>query len=322
MSIAEKILLLRKNNQWSQEELAARLNVSRQSISKWESAAAIPDIGKILEMSKLFGVTTDYLLKDDVPAPAPAADDKAQNRSLVSQREASEFLEHKARQARQIAAGVAICILSPVLLILFGGIHETGNMTDAAAFGGGVVALLVLAAAAVAMFILSTARMKRFRYLQTEDFVLASGVADIVRQNEAAFEKAYLIRLIAGIALTILSPVPLILASLTDAPYMAVIGFTVLLLAIVAAGVSLIVTAVMVKNGYDQLMRTGEYEPARKEKNRRIERIGGIYWPIVVAVYIGWSLLSHRWGLTWIVWPIAALVFAGISAALGGWRDS
>ena len=65
MIIADKILSLRKGSGMSQEELAEKLNVSRQSVSKWESAAAIPDVSKILEMSKIFGVTTDYLLKDD-----------------------------------------------------------------------------------------------------------------------------------------------------------------------------------------------------------------------------------------------------------------
>lgn len=66
MILADKILSLRKNQGWSQEELAEKLNVSRQSISKWESAASIPDIDKILELSKLFGVSTDYLLKDSI----------------------------------------------------------------------------------------------------------------------------------------------------------------------------------------------------------------------------------------------------------------
>ena len=66
MILAEKIQSLRKKNGWSQEDLAEKLNVSRQSVSKWESAASIPDINKILELAKLFGVTTDYLLKDSM----------------------------------------------------------------------------------------------------------------------------------------------------------------------------------------------------------------------------------------------------------------
>lgn len=72
---AEKILALRRNGGWSQEELADKLNVSRQSISKWEGAQSIPDINKILEVAKLFGVTTDRLLKDDVETASDTQED-------------------------------------------------------------------------------------------------------------------------------------------------------------------------------------------------------------------------------------------------------
>ena len=65
MILAEKVMALRKKNGWSQEELAEKLNISRQSVSKWESGASIPDIDKIIAMSSLFGVSTDYLLELD-----------------------------------------------------------------------------------------------------------------------------------------------------------------------------------------------------------------------------------------------------------------
>ena len=66
MILADKIIRLRKKNGWSQEELADKMNVSRQAVSKWESAQSIPDLEKILQLGTLFGVTTDYLLKDDI----------------------------------------------------------------------------------------------------------------------------------------------------------------------------------------------------------------------------------------------------------------
>lgn len=52
MILSEKITYLRKQNGWSQEQLAEQLNVSRQSISKWESGASIPDLDRILKLSK------------------------------------------------------------------------------------------------------------------------------------------------------------------------------------------------------------------------------------------------------------------------------
>lgn len=64
MNLAEKIQQLRKRNNLSQEQLADKLGISRQSISKWESEQSVPEIDKIVHLSEIFGVTTDYLLKD------------------------------------------------------------------------------------------------------------------------------------------------------------------------------------------------------------------------------------------------------------------
>ena len=69
MIFADKLITLRKKAGWSQEELAEKLNVTRQSVSKWEGAQSVPDIDKILQLSCLFGVTTDYLLKDELAEP-------------------------------------------------------------------------------------------------------------------------------------------------------------------------------------------------------------------------------------------------------------
>ena len=75
MTFSDKLIALRKKAGWSQEELAERLNVSRQSVSKWESAQSMPDIDKILQLSSLFSVTTDCLLKDEQAEPEYTEDD-------------------------------------------------------------------------------------------------------------------------------------------------------------------------------------------------------------------------------------------------------
>ena len=65
MKLPEKIIKLRKENGWSQEELAEKMDVSRQAVSRWENGTALPDAQNVLQISKLFHVTTDYLLNDD-----------------------------------------------------------------------------------------------------------------------------------------------------------------------------------------------------------------------------------------------------------------
>ena len=66
MILADKITALRKKAGWSQEELAEQLGVTRQSVSKWEGAQSVPDMDKVVQMRRLFGVTTDFLLKDEL----------------------------------------------------------------------------------------------------------------------------------------------------------------------------------------------------------------------------------------------------------------
>lgn len=72
MILADKITALRKKAGWSQEELAEQLGVTRQSVSKWEGAQSVPDMDKVVQMSRLFGVTTDFLLKDELSEEEPA----------------------------------------------------------------------------------------------------------------------------------------------------------------------------------------------------------------------------------------------------------
>ena len=69
MIFADKVVQLRKKSGWSQEELAQQLNVTRQYVSKWEGEQSVPDIDKILQMGRMFGVSTDYLLKDELEEP-------------------------------------------------------------------------------------------------------------------------------------------------------------------------------------------------------------------------------------------------------------
>lgn len=77
MKLGEKIALCRKKAGLSQEELASRLALSRQAVSRWETGAAAPDIEKVAELSRLFHVTTDYLLLEEEPEPSfPRAEPK------------------------------------------------------------------------------------------------------------------------------------------------------------------------------------------------------------------------------------------------------
>lgn len=319
MILADKIIAMRKKNGWSQEELAEKLNVSRQSVSKWESTASIPDINKILELSKIFGVTTDYLLKDDVEETVYSDRDESDSRVSVSLTEANEYIESSTVFGKRVGAGVVMCVLSPVLLILLGGAYEENmwglSISEGAAAGIGVAVLLMIVAAAVAIFITSTMKMQRFEYLDKKDFELMYGVSGVVREKRAAFDRRYVTSTVAGVILCIISVVPLIVAGATGASATVCVYMVALLLAVVSVAVYLFVSPGTLKSCFDRLLSEGEYDVAEREKNKKIEKIGGVYWPIVVAIYLGWSLTTSNWDFTWIIWPVAALVFGGITSA-------
>lgn len=318
MILADKILSLRKSSGWSQEELAEKMNVSRQSISKWESAAAIPDINRILELAQIFGVTTDYLLKDELGDTVYSGSDEIGLRTRVSLQEMNDFLTIKMDAGRYVALGVMLCILSPVLLILLSAASEAGYaITENAAAGIGITVLLLLVSVAVAIFIISGAKTKRFDYLQNGEFELEYGLSGILQEKKNAFEKRYVQSVAAGTVLCILCAVPVILAGVFDAPDLILSALIALLLAIVSVGVYLFIAFGTIKSCYDQLLSTGDFDPGKQQEKKRIGKFAGAYWPIVVAIYLGWSFLTSDWGFTWMVWPLAGLIFAGVAAALG-----
>ena len=88
MTIGEKIYRCRKANGCSQEELAVLLGVSRQSVSKWETGDALPEVGKLLPMARCFRVTTDWLLDEEAgyPCPPPAAGPATEARTAAAEK--------------------------------------------------------------------------------------------------------------------------------------------------------------------------------------------------------------------------------------------
>lgn len=317
MILADKILNLRKRSGWSQEELADKLAVSRQSISKWESAQSIPDISKLLEMARIFGVSTDYLLRDELEQADATGTDEVPPVPIVTMQEARDYMQSGVAQGKWVGIGVALCILSPVLLILLAGLAEyTRRLSEAAASGIGVTVLLLMVAAAVALFIVNDMKNKRFEYLQKDSFMLEYGVSGLVKEMRKANEKSYTLMIIIGVALCILCPIPLVIAGVMEASDLSCIYFTCLLLVLVAIAVFLFIYSVCIRSCFDRLLREGEFDREAIERNRHSEHFGGFYWPLVTAIYLGWSFLSDDWRITWVIWPIAGLLFAGISALL------
>ena len=325
MILADKIIDLRKKNGWSQEELAERLNVSRQSISKWEGAQSVPDMNRILAMSELFGVSTDYLLKDEMEAEPsnpmqPDLQPADQPLRRVDMEEANAYLAVRIQCAGHRALGVMLCILSPIVLILLAAAQDSGRLalTESQAAGVGHAVLIVLVGAAVALFVTNGLRLGKYEDLEKLPLETAYGVDGMVRERRDQYAPTHTRLLVVGILLCVIAVLPIFLMLVVsgeenDFAMSVAVGA---LLALVAVGVYCIVRTCVRQSGYQVLLQEGDYTPARKLENKRNEPIAAIYWAAVLAIYLAWSFLTMNWQSTWIVWPIAGVGYGLLEAVL------
>ena len=318
MIIADKILNLRKTAGMSQEELAEKLGVSRQSVSKWESAAAIPDVAKILEMSKIFGVTTDYLLKDELTDTQISGEVEGNSR-IITLDEATNYLEEKKRQGREIGFGVVLCICSPTPLFMLEAWEDVGGISRGMADGLGITSLIILIAIAVAIFIMSGLRMEGYRYFDEGDFELNYGVKGILEEKMAIHDKKYAVSITVGVVLCIVSILPLILIDefFGDNGSLVETFGLIFLFVSVTVGVYLFITTGCQHESFKKLLQLGEYAPRSSETRKKSKKVSGVYWSIVTAVYLAWSFSSFDWYITWVIWPVAGVLYGAVSILFG-----
>lgn len=306
MILADKIIEERKKNGWSQEELANKLGVSRQAVSKWESSGSIPDLQRILQMSELFGVTTDYLLKDEIEEE-PLNEYTETNTIKVSMEEANQYLDMKSKGSRIVANATSLCVLSPVPLIVLGTMTEDHTLV-----GFSLVFLLVLVAIAVYLFVNYGIRDASMQHLEKESFETEYGVSGMVRERRKQYEPAFTRNIAIGVVLCILSVIPAIMAGVMEADD-STSGMSVgILLIIVSIGVNILIRAGMIKSSYDTLLQEGEYTKEEKHLKKKTDDFSGAYWCFVVATYLGWSFWTNNWKMTWIIWPVAGVLYAAV----------
>ena len=204
-----------------------------------------------------------------------------------------------------------ICILSPVIMILLGGLAEQGRiaMDENIAVAAGTAILLIMVAAAVGIFIREGLRGNKYEYLERIAIDTEYGVDGMVKERRDAYAEKHSRRLIIGIMLCIVSAVPMLAVysmNYTNNSDLFPLFCTELLLVMCAAGVKLIVLTCIRQGGYDRLLEEGDYTRLNKEAGK----YDGVYWAIATAVYLIWSFTTMRWQITWIVWPVAGVLYA------------
>lgn len=329
MILADKIINLRKKNGWSQEELAEKLGVTRQSISKYEGAQSIPDLDKILKLSEIFGVTTDYLIKDELEeeeyAPSQMQENESESdRSVhkVTMEMANEYLQIIDWTAGKTAFATMLCILSPIVLLMLGAMSEMPDyhISENAAAGIGICVLIVLIAIAVTIFILCGMKTKKYEFMEKEDIETAYGVSGMVKEKRDAYHSPYVTQLVIGITCCICSVIPLFGTLAVSESDFYMVSAVCMLLTLVAIGTYFIVRSAAKMNAMNQLLEEEDYTRQKKHENKKMSGPVMVYWLIATAIYLAWSFITNDWDRTWIIWPVVGVLFPAFYAIVNGIR--
>ena len=303
MILADKITALRKKAGWSQEELAEKLNVTRQSVSKWEGAQSIPDLEKILQLAQIFGVSTDYLLKDELAEAEYTKSDDSSSVRRVSMEEANAFLQVKQATAGRIAFATFLCILSPICLFLL-----------AAASEAGMIVMLLLVAVAVAMFISCGGMTSPYAYLEAEVFETEYGVSGMVRERQRQYRSTYTRYNVLGACLCILSAIPLFGGAFLSENGLFLVGMLSVMLLLIGLGVIFFIVGGVNWASMEKLLQEGDYTRTKKKTSSITGVVSTVYWCVAAAVYLACSLPGHSWRESWVIWPVAGVLFAAVMA--------
>lgn len=319
MILADKIMTLRKKAGWSQEELAARLNISRQSVSKWEGAQSIPDMDKVVQMSRLFGITTDFLLKDELEIEEHTQSEPMDEPSLrrVTMEEASAYLALRRAAAPRMALATFLCIISPVALLMLAAMSEVSRfgISENAASGIGLCGLLVLVAIGVALFLTCSARVRDFAFLEEDPFETEYGVSGMVKERMQDFAGIYSRLNIIGTVLCILSAVPLFVSMCIETADVVYVAAVCLLLIIAGIGCVAFTYGGTIHASMERLLEEGDY--TRQQKSRRGVKgaISTIYWLLVTAIFMWYTFGPSGNGqarYSWFIWAIAGVLYAAV----------
>ena len=230
--------------------------------------------------------------------------------------EARDYLRDQAKRALGVGLGVALCIMSVGWPVLTGATELLPDML-------GVMLMMVMIAAGVILFIVTANIDNRWKYLKTELCSLDYGTATYIQQEKERFHASYVVQLAVGVMLCATCWMPVAFLSGVNPLGIRSIGNLIETMAVIflfvlcAIGVFLLIHGGMIQSSFDDLLNQNKKDTvgaAFSETDEFASPVAGgilsVYWPTVRAIYLIWSFLTFAWYKTWIVWPIAAGIFA------------
>ncbi len=323
--LSEKITEERKKLGLSQEDLAEKLYVSRQSVSKWESGKSLPEITKIIDLATLFGVSTDYLLKDIESKPENESKSKIKDNDVheLSEDEIEKFLTFKKSEARKMALGVFLCIFSPVLNFILVGLYQKGDISYTFSASIGLMSIPLFVAAGVALLASMGVRAREFYYVGDETTYISDEMKPEIQKMKNKCENSKFRKIAIAVFLFILCIMPHIYICFEKPEsYYSWVNFSfAFLFATIAVGVFLILYGSVCDSGANELLMTGEQKKRRRAISKKTYALAPYYWIIVTIIYFVVSLITSQWNSTWLIWGVAGIGFPVARKLIAVWYD-
>ena len=302
MILADKIISLRKKSGMTQEDLASQIGVSRQSVSKWESSMAMPDLDKVVKLSQIFSVSTDFLLDDSLGMEQVIVDEKVEDTSRTIDLELlNQYYSAYDKLAKFISLATFLIITSPIAFMALEGINESFA----------IVVFLALVACAVGLFINSGFAVSKFDFIEKEPYNFSYGVEGVIEKNLNDYMPKLKRNVIIAIAIFILSPAIYLLAInqgiTSDTP-------VYLFLLLTAIGASLMGYSMIKYSSYRDILRYRD--PKIQKKEGKISKISGVLWMTAIGVFFIYSFWTGNWQTSWIIFVIAGFLQVIIAMVL------
>lgn len=193
-------------------------------------------------------------------------------------------------------------------------------ISENVAVGIGVVAIFPIVAIAVIMFIRVGFKNAPYEFLEKESFGTEYGVTGLARDRQKAYRSTYVKYNYSGACICVLSPVPLLCGVFAENELLTVLLLCVTML-LAGIGAMLFIVAGVRWASMQKLLREGEFSDKGKRKSKISETVGTVYWLLATATYLCWSFITNDWHITWVVWPTAAVLFAGVELVCNLWLD-
>ncbi len=328
MILADKIINLRKKAGWSQEELAGRLGVTRQSVSKWEGAQSVPDIEKIVQLSRLFSVTTDYLLKDELEEPESVvmsdairqADPEIPYRQGTME-EASTYMKLERENAPKKALATFLWVSSPIILILLASMSEYARfgINENAAAAIGLCVLILFVAIGVVIYTTCSDKEKAYAFLEKEPIETEYGVTGLAKERQKEFQPLYTRNKIIGTVLCIFSIIPIFVVMGLDAADIVYCAAVCFMLFVIAIACLFFVYAGTINASMQKLLEEEEYTRENKARSGIFSAVSTCYWLLVTAIFLfvcfgPYGNAQPRY--YWVIWAIAGVLYGAVTAVL------